>query len=440
MINLLTIVSKYIMIFLMICFTVSAISGLKMKDKEDIKWCFYNQIVFAFLFHGVGFFIIMLQEYSMKSLIFYLAQVIFFFVYLIIYQVLYKKCNLLLLSLTMFFCMISMIILTRLDMDRAQRQFILMGGSFLVTLPMPIFARKIKAAKPVAGTSGVIGLLLLIAVPFLGITEFGAKLSLGVAGFSIQPSEFVKVTFVLLIAVMLRKRKDFKRVFYTTCIAAVHIMILVYSTDLGAALIFFMTYLAMLYVATKKGLYVAIGLTAGSIAAVMAYILFAHVRVRVQAWLNPWSIIDTGGYQIAQSLFAIGSGKWFGTGLYKGMADKIPVVAKDYIFSAIAEEMGGIIALCLIALAFVCFMHFIHIATEFKVIYYRLIGVGIAVVYGVQLCLGVGGVIKFIPSTGVTFPLISYGGSSIASTMIAFGMMQGMYIMLRNEEERHGKR
>lgn len=439
MINLLTIVSKYIMIFLMICFTASASSGLKKKDSEDIKWCFYNQIVFAFLFHGVGSLMILLHEQSMESLIFYLAQVVFFFVYLVIYQILYKKCNLLLLSSTILFCMTSMLILSRLNMARAERQFILMGCSCLLTLPMPIFARKMKAAKPVAGTCGVLGLLLLIAVPFVGITEFGAQLSLGVEGFSFQPSEFVKVTFVLLIAVMLRKRKDFKRVFITTCIAAIHVIILVYSTDLGAALIFFMTYLAMLYVATKKGSYVVIGLMAGSLAAVVAYFLFAHVRVRVEAWLDPWSIIDTGGYQIAQSLFAIGSGKWFGTGLYKGMADKIPVVAKDYIFAAISEEMGGIIASCLVILAFVCFRHFIQIATEFNVIYYRLIGIGLAVTYGVQLCLGVGGVIKFIPATGVTFPLISYGGSSIASTMIAFGMMQGMYIMLRNEEERHGK-
>lgn len=439
MVNLITIICKYVMILLMVFFTISAISGLKKKDYNDIKWCFYNQIVFAFLFHGVGSLLILLNEQSTESVIFYLAQVVFFFVYLIIYQLLYKKCNLLLLSSTILFCMVSMLILSRLSLARAEKQFILLGGASIVTLPMPVFARKMKAAKPVAGTCGVLGLLMLIAVPFIGITEFGAKLSLGVKNFSFQPSEFVKVSFVLLIAVLLRKRKDFKRVFFTTCIAAVHVAVLVYSTDLGAALIFFLTYLAILYLATKNGWYAILGLAAGCAASVAAYYLFAHVRVRVTAWSDPWSIIDGGGYQIAQSLFAIGSGKWFGTGLYKGMADRIPVVSKDYIFSAISEEMGGIVAVCLIVLALICFLRFIQIAMEFNVIYYRLIGTGLAVMYGVQICLGVGGVIKFIPSTGVTFPLISYGGSSVASTLIAFGMMQGMYIMLRNEEERNEK-
>ena len=124
--------------------------------------------------------------------------------------------------------------------------------------------------------------------------------------------------------------------------------ILVLSRDLGGALIFFVAYMAMLYVATRKPLYFAGGLLAGSVAAVIAYKLFNHVRVRVVAWKTPLKVIDKEGYQICQSLFAIGTGGFFGLGLYQGMPDKIPVVEQDFIFAAISEELGGMFALCLI--------------------------------------------------------------------------------------------
>ena len=115
---------------------------------------------------------------------------------------------------------------------------------------------------------------------------------------------------------MLYQDTSFQRVCVTTVIAAVHVLILVASRDLGAALLFFMTYVVMLYVATKKVLYFAGGLAAGSAASVVAYHLFSHIRVRVRAWQNPLAYIDKEGYQISQSLFAIGTGGWFGMGLY----------------------------------------------------------------------------------------------------------------------------
>ena len=161
----------------------------------------------------------------------------------------------------------------------------------------------------------------------------------------------------------------------------------------------------------------------------VGYHLFSHVRVRVQAFLDPFAVIDNQGYQISQSLFAIGSGQWFGMGLYQGTPSDIPFVESDFMFSAIAEELGGIFALCLILICLNCFFAFLKIAMDLDDIYYRLVACGLAVMYIFQIFLTIGGGIKFIPLTGVTLPLVSYGGSSVLTSLLVFSIMQGLYML-----------
>ena len=157
--------------------------------------------------------------------------------------------------------------------------------------------------------------------------------------------------------------------------------------------------------------------------------------MRVVAWKNPLGVIDKEGYQICQSLFAIGTGGWFGMGLYQGMPDKIPVVKTDFVFSAIAEEFGVVFAICIIFICISCFLMFFNISMQVKDIFYKLIALGIGTLYGTQVFLALGGVTKFIPSTGVTLPLVSYGGSSLLSTIILFAIIQGLYVMQVDEGE-----
>ena len=159
------------------------------------------------------------------------------------------------------------------------------------------------------------GIVSLGAVVVAGRVSYGAKLGFDIAGISVQPSELVKIVFVFFVASSFKKSLEFKNVVITTALAAFHVLILVASKDLGAALIIFMVYLTMLYVATRQPLYILAGLGAGSAASVVAYHLFNHVRVRVLAWKDPLAAYDNGGYQVAQSLFAIGTGGWFGMGL-----------------------------------------------------------------------------------------------------------------------------
>jgi cell division protein FtsW (lipid II flippase) len=220
-----------------------------------------------------------------------------------------------------------------------------------------------------------------------------------------------------------------------TVLAAAHVMILVISTDLGSALIFFVTYMIMLFVATRNPFLSLIGILAFCAAAIAAYFLFAHIRVRVQIWAHPFADYSGSGYQICQSLFAIAAGGWFGTGLYNGSPGAIPYVAQDFMFSAILEELGGIFGICQILICMAVFIMFVNIAMKLSNRFYRLAALGIGTTYATQVFLTIGGGTKLIPMTGVTLPLVSYGGSSLLSTLIMFAIVQGLY-MLRSDEVR----
>ena len=164
-----------------------------------------------------------------------------------------------------------------------------------------------------------------------------------------------------------------------------------------------------------------------------------HVKTRVIAWLNPWDYIDGKGYQITQSLFAIGTGGLFGLGLCEGLPTKIPVVAKDFVFSAIAEELGLIFAIGVILVCFATFMGIMRIAIRVNKVFYKLITVGFGIMYILQCFLTIGGVTKFIPSTGVTLPFVSYGGSSVLSSIIMFAIIQAVYILDSSRSKKKGE-
>ncbi len=393
-----------------------------------------NLLTFSFL--TLGFAVIAINERRILMVGYYAAILLFFIIYLLVYRHLYPKANLALLSHMLMFLTIGFILLTRLNSRQSIKQYIIVVGSSMLTLIVPKMFAKLKAARNWAMVMGIVGVLMLGAVLVVGKLTRGANLYINLGFFSFQPSEFVKISFVLLIAVLLRERTDLRRVLLSAFIAALHGAILVASRDLGAALIFFVSYLMMLYVATKQRTYLFIGLIAGMLASIAAYFLFAHVRVRVQTWLDPFADFYGKGNQIGNSLFGIGTGGWFGQGLYKGQPSKTPEVIMDCIFTAVCEELGGIIGICLILICIACLLMFIAVAAELYLPFYKLIGIGLAAIYGTQVFLTIGGGIKFIPLTGVTLPLVSYGGSSVLSTFVIFGIMQELYIKRQNEVER----
>ena len=303
---------------------------------------------------------------------------------------------------------------------------------------IPLLFQKGSKFRDLSAVYFVVGVALLAVVVAIGATSYGAKLTISIGSFSFQPSEFVKILFVFFIASMLYKGADFKCVLLTSCLSAVYVLLLVGAKDLGGALLYFMAYLFMIYVASKKAIYLGAGFTGMAVAGVAGYYLFSHVRTRVFVWLNPTADIDNKGYQICQSLFGIGTGGWFGLGIGEGLPKKIPIVEKDFIFSAISEEFGAIFAIGLILLCLSCFIVILNVSLQMKDKFYKLVAVGLSVLYATQVVLTIGGAIKFIPSTGVTLPLVSYGGSSMLSTLIVFGIVQGLY--MRKAASQAGKK
>lgn len=432
---IITLIAKFVIIACGLMYAYDCLSVFRAKSGLEKRWKFGKELFFTFLMHLAGYTVIYMHETELSVIILYAAELIFFILYLSFQWAIYPQSDKQLMNHVVFFLALGFVVLGRLNMDRAVKQFIIACGSAVISMLIPPFISRLKAARMVAKISGIVGLLLLMVVLVAGTVTGGAKLSVDIGDISLQPSEFVKLSFVLLIAMLFRKRNDIKRVIFATGIAALHVLVLVASKDLGSALIFFMAYLAMLYVATEKVWYSLAGLAAGAVASVGAYYLFGHVRTRVLVWLDPWSRISGGGYQVAQSLFAIGSGGWFGSGLYGGRPADVPVVQKDFIFSAIAEECGIIFAMALILACLGCLLKMIQVASEHQLVFYKLIGTGLATLYGVQVILTIGGAMKMIPSTGVTLPFVSYGGSSVLSTFLIFGVLQGIHIMKQKEVE-----
>lgn len=431
--------SKYIVCVFFMLYTLYSYSAFGIKNPKKQKWMFRKQNLLMFLIHGLCYLSLFIGmdgsgfERDMKIILFYVAQIIVFNITILIYKLIYKNLSRLVLNNMLMLLMLSFVMLTRLSFDKALRQFFYVCAGLLLCLIVPVVIRKFKYLKDLGWLYGAVGLAMLLLVLVIGKEQYGAKNWIMIGSFSFQLSEFVKILYVFFLAAILSKTKAFHEIVKISIFAAAYVLILVLEKDLGGALIFFITYLVMLYVATSKSLYLFAGLLSGSGAAVVAYQLFNHVRVRVTAWRDPWSVIDKQGYQITQSLFAIGTGGWFGLGLTLGLPTSIPVVASDFIFSAIAEEMGGIVALCVILICLSCFIMFVNIATRMKKEFYKLVALGLSVVYIFQVFLTLGGVTKFIPSTGVTLPLVSYGGSSVLSTIIMFSIIQGLYVLNQDE-------
>lgn len=432
MVNVITELSRYIMILMLALYTLQGfrLVNLEEEEREAALW---QQNILFFALHLLVNGILYLNTQNEKVLYFYGMQVVVFAAFLVLQHLIYPKADKLLNHNLLMLLSIGLLMLARLSFDKAQRQLevaiLAMGLTFLI----PFIIRKAGKLRDLYWVYGTVGFLLLAVVLILGSLSFGAKLAITIHGVTFQPSEFVKILFVFFAAGMLQERHDFQRVAVTTAAAAAFVLVLVLSKDLGGALIYFVTYLMLLYVATAQPLYLLGGLLAGSGASWIAYHLFSHVQTRVLAWSDPFSVIEKEGYQITQSLFAIGTGGWFGSGLGQGMPYKIPVVEQDFIFSAIAEEMGVLFAIFLIFVYICCFYMIINIAVCLKDAYYKLVALGLGVLLIFQVFLSVGGAMKFIPSTGVTLPFISYGGSSLLTTFIIWAIIQGMYLKRGDE-------
>ncbi|MCI1721321.1 MAG: FtsW/RodA/SpoVE family cell cycle protein [Lachnospiraceae bacterium] len=425
--------SKFMFILLILLYCLEAYTYFRKKTPEKKKALLKRQVVVIYTMVILGYVIIFINTMNYLVLLLCGGIIVYYAVTLMCYRLIYPKASMLLVNDMLMLLSIGFIIIARLDMDEAVKQFMIAAGGTVVAFLIPVIVRKLKILPKLTWLYAALGIASLLVVLGLATISGGAKLSLTVGGITIQFSELVKITLVFFMAAMLSKDSHFKSVAVTTIVAGIHVIILVLSTDLGTALVFFVTYLVMVYVATRKPAYTAVGLGAGVLAGIAAYFLFAHVRKRVVAWQDPFKVYDSSGYQIVQALFAIGAGGWFGAGLCQGSPDTIPVASKDFVFAAICEEFGSVFAISLILVCMSMFLLIVNISFEIRDKFYKLVALGLGTEYAFQVFLTIGGVTKFIPMTGITLPLVSYGGSSVMSTIIMLAIVQGLYILREDE-------
>jgi cell division protein FtsW (lipid II flippase) len=426
-------ISKYVIDFFMLLYTIEAFLVFRYRTEKKRKGLYIRQIVCLFAIQISCFIQIIARTGKPVYLFFFAFQIIIFASVLTLFYVMYPEGNRLLINNTCLLLTIGLIILTRLSYNKAVKQFFIVTASFIIGFFIPKIIQKIDFLKKLTWVYAAVGVVAIGAVLLYGAATNGSKISFTLAGITFQPSEAVKVLFLFFMAGALVEADNMVQLILASAVAAIHVIILVLSKDLGSAVIFFVIYLTLIYISTENVGYLGAGLALGVLASVVAYKLFSHVRLRVNAWLDPFSDIDKSGYQLSQSLFGISSGGWFGLGLYGGAPKSIPYVEQDFIFSAIAEEMGIIFA---VLMALVCVSTFFMLMYEGYYLrdkYYRLIVCGIGVAYIFQTFLTIGGGAKFIPLTGVTLPLVSYGGTSVLVTIAMIMIAEGV-CMIRTDE------
>ncbi|MBQ1399016.1 MAG: FtsW/RodA/SpoVE family cell cycle protein [Lachnospiraceae bacterium] len=434
--NLIAVYSKFILIFLILCYSIFTLTYLRTKShaaRSRVAGC---QRFFLFVLHLLGYLVLFVQTMRPVMLFLYVIEAAFLAVYLMLWRVIYPRSSALVSNNICMLLAISFIIQARLDADDYLRQFVIIAAAGVASLILPALMRTFRnLTERFRWLVGGVGTLALAAVLVLGGTEYGAKLSLASIGIPLQPAEFVKILMCFFTAGMLAKDTSRKQVIKTTAVVAVNVGILVLCRDLGSALIYFLSYLLILYIASQKAHYSLAGFGAGALASVAAYRIFSHVRVRVQVWRDPWQDPSGTGYQILQGLFAIGTAGWFGMGLFQGAAGTIPLAHSDFVFAAIAEELGGVFALCLILICFENTIQILWLSSSLRNNFDKILVSGIGIFYGVQVFINVGGVLKMIPSTGVTLPFVSTGGSSVLASFLAFAVIQACFIRSEEREE-----
>lgn len=339
---------------------------------------------------------------------------------------------------------IGLIMIYRIDANLGVKQLLWLTLGILIFYLSYFTLKYIKGWKDwgilYLGTSYLLFLLTFV----LGSRIKGAINWIRIGGFTFQPAEITKLLLIFIIAAYYSNQEKYKNIKYSNYfllgIVYSYIALLFLQRDLGMSVLFYVIYLSLQYIYEEDRKLILINIGLFLVGGLLGYIIFDHVKIRVVTWLNPWSYIDTKGYQITQSLFAIASGGFFGTGLGLGHPYFIPHADTDFIFSAICEEMGLFTGIGIIMLFLILVYRGFKIALRQSNKFFRILALGISVLFGIQSFVILGGVLKVIPLTGITLPFVSYGGSSIISSFIALGILQVASEDLRLEEESNADR
>ncbi|MDP9250781.1 MAG: FtsW/RodA/SpoVE family cell cycle protein [Chloroflexota bacterium] len=314
-------------------------------------------------------------------------------------------------------------------------------------LAVAVFFRDDRVLRHYKYTWALAGAALLALTFLFGREVNGARLWLYIGPVGFQPGEAIKIVLVIFIAGYLAEKRAllagasarvgpfrFPPLPYLLPMLAIFVivmLIVIVSRDLGTALLFLGIFLTMLFVATGRRSYVLLGIVLFVIGSFGAYQVFGHVRVRVDNWIDPFADPSGTGYQTVQALYAFGRGGFFGEGLGQGLPMvsghlPIPALPTDFIFAAVAEELGLIGAFALLALTLVVVFRGLRSAMLARDDFSAMLAVGLTISLGLQTLIIAAGNVKLIPLTGITFPFVSYGGSSLLASFVVIGLLLGI--------------
>ena len=334
---------------------------------------------------------------------------------------------------------IGVIMQCRLDIVMGARQILWIGLGGITFFAAYCIFYNIWFWDRLWAVYAVLGTALFVLTLIFGETVNGSKNWVDLKVIAFQPSEIIKILYIMFLACHYSGSwtKPFLKIspmLMTAAVTYTYILFLVLQRDWGTILVIFLIYIFMIYVYEKNRMFLAANVIAASVVALLGYKFLYHIQVRVSVWLNPWADVSNKGYQIAQSLFAIASGGYFGKGIGNGSPWYIPEVHTDFIFSAICEEMGVFGGAAVIILFFLMAYRCFKITLNTTNAYNKAVALGLTLMFALQTFIIIGGVIKFIPLTGITVPFVSYGGTSIVASFASLGIMQA----ISAREERRG--
>lgn len=376
------------------------------------------------LFYFVGFLLVSLKptdNFAWQRLLIAPAAALILYINLTILPKLFPV-DRLLLAIVNFLCALGVLVLytTNPDMGIQQAIYYCIGTIFM--LFCILFVKYAFSWEFITLPLLIVSLVFLCLPIIFGKEINGAKNWIHISGVSVQPSEIVKISLIIISAYAMSR---FRRVYWIVFLG-VSMIILMLQRDLGAVLLYFTVIIFMYYSSNgSKRIMAGMGLI-GMSSAVFAYNRFSHIKRRVAIWINPWADYQNSGYQLVQSLVAIASGGLLGMGLGLGNPTVVPIYHTDFIFAVICEQFGLIFGGLVLGLYALLVIRAGFIAQTAQTRFHALLAIGCSSMIAVQTFVIIAGVIKLIPLTGVTMPFVSYGGSSLVSSMGIVGLLQGV--------------
>jgi cell division protein FtsW (lipid II flippase) len=418
-----------------------------MDDGLRARWTELKLLILPVVFLALGLAMLGLSRPDILSEREVLAAVAVVGLFLATHVVLIWRlpnCDQLLVPITGMLSLLGLVMSTRLSIlvpGLMIRQSLWIAVGLVLLVTVVVLLPDVAVLQSYKYTAALLGFLLMAATFVFGIDPngSGARWWIGFGGYNFQPSEILKVLLVVFLAGYLEDKRELltwssSRFGWLRLpplpylgplgiMWAVSMVLLIGQRDLGAALLFYSVFLAMLYVASSRGVYVWSGLLAFVVGAFVCYLAFAHVRLRVEVWLDPWVHARDQAYQIVQGLVALASGGIIGSGLGYGYPGYIPAVQTDFIIAAIGEELGLMGTLAVVALFLLLMYRGFRVAMDARRGFSVLLAMGLTAVLGIQAFVILAGTIKLTPLTGITLPFVSYGGSSIVTNFIIVGLL-----------------